>query len=79
VSFADSTSIPLQGLVGRNAPDFRLEDGTRLGELMQDGRGVVLDFRPANACAARRWAGPAGSVMWQGRRRTTSDAMPVRQ
>ena len=32
-------------LVGRNAPDFCLEDGTRLGDLMQDGRGVALDFR----------------------------------
>ncbi|MFJ9822124.1 FAD-dependent oxidoreductase [Streptomyces sp. NPDC101151] len=31
-------------LVGRNAPDLRLQDGTRLGDLMQDGRGVVLDF-----------------------------------
>ncbi len=31
-------------LIGRDAPDFRLENGTRLGELMQDGRGVVLDF-----------------------------------
>ncbi|MEU7895292.1 FAD-dependent monooxygenase [Nonomuraea sp. NPDC049152] len=31
-------------LVGRNAPDLRLEDGTRLGDLMQDGRGVALDF-----------------------------------
>ncbi|MFC8080602.1 FAD-dependent monooxygenase [Streptomyces sp. NPDC057307] len=31
-------------LVGRDAPDFRLEDGTRLGELMRDGRGVALDF-----------------------------------
>jgi 2-polyprenyl-6-methoxyphenol hydroxylase-like FAD-dependent oxidoreductase len=31
-------------LVGRNAPDFRLEDGTRLGDLMQDGRGIALDF-----------------------------------
>jgi 2-polyprenyl-6-methoxyphenol hydroxylase-like FAD-dependent oxidoreductase len=33
-----------QPLVGRTAPDFRLEDGTRLGDLMQDGRGVTLDF-----------------------------------
>jgi 2-polyprenyl-6-methoxyphenol hydroxylase-like FAD-dependent oxidoreductase len=33
-----------QPLVGRNAPDLRLEDGTRLGDLMPDGRGVVLDF-----------------------------------
>ncbi|MGP3939277.1 FAD-dependent oxidoreductase [Streptomyces sp. 6N106] len=31
-------------LVGRNAPDLRLEDGTRLGDLMRDGRGIVLDF-----------------------------------
>ncbi|MCX5180913.1 FAD-dependent monooxygenase [Streptomyces virginiae] len=31
-------------LVGRDAPDFRLDDGTRLGDLTQDGRGVVLDF-----------------------------------
>ncbi|MGV9294365.1 FAD-dependent monooxygenase [Amycolatopsis sp. NPDC003676] len=31
-------------LVGHNAPDFRLADGTRLGELLQDGRGVALDF-----------------------------------
>ncbi|MEV0344961.1 FAD-dependent monooxygenase [Nonomuraea sp. NPDC050680] len=31
-------------LVGRNAPDLHLEDGTRLGDLMRDGRGVALDF-----------------------------------
>jgi 2-polyprenyl-6-methoxyphenol hydroxylase-like FAD-dependent oxidoreductase len=31
-------------LVGRSAPEFRLQDGTRLSDLMQDGRGVVLDF-----------------------------------
>ncbi|MEU7064782.1 FAD-dependent oxidoreductase [Streptomyces sp. NPDC046161] len=31
-------------LVGRNAPDLRLEDGTRLGDLMEDGRGLLLDF-----------------------------------
>ncbi|MEU3651127.1 FAD-dependent monooxygenase [Lentzea sp. NPDC034063] len=31
-------------LTGRDAPDFRLEDGTRLAGLMRDGRGVLLDF-----------------------------------
>ncbi|HEY3683755.1 MAG TPA: FAD-dependent monooxygenase [Streptosporangiaceae bacterium] len=31
-------------LAGRDAPDFRLDDGTRLGDLMRDGRGVALDF-----------------------------------
>jgi 2-polyprenyl-6-methoxyphenol hydroxylase-like FAD-dependent oxidoreductase len=33
-----------QPLVGRNAPDIRLENGTRLGDLMGDGQGVALDF-----------------------------------
>nr|QEO73569.1 monooxygenase FAD-binding [uncultured bacterium] len=33
-----------QPLVGRNAPDLRLEDGTRLSEQMRDGQGVVLDL-----------------------------------
>lgn len=31
-------------LAGRSAPDFELEDGRRLGELLHDGRGVLLDF-----------------------------------
>ncbi|ONI76233.1 FAD-dependent oxidoreductase [Actinosynnema sp. ALI-1.44] len=31
-------------LIGHTAPDFQLTDGTRLGEEMRDGRGVVLDF-----------------------------------
>ncbi len=55
-------------LVGRNAPNLRLENGTRLGDLMADGRGVALDFgvdRSLHA-SATRWesrvryvAGPA--------------------
>lgn len=55
-------------LAGRSAPDLRLEDGTRLGDLMRDGRGLVLDFS-TDAClrgSARAWedrmryvAGPA--------------------
>lgn len=47
-------------LVGRSAPDFRFEDGTRLGDLMADGRGVVLDFSPGR----RLHASAAG---WEGR------------
>ncbi|CAM5403937.1 FAD-dependent oxidoreductase [Streptomyces spiroverticillatus] len=47
-------------LVGRNAPDFLLEDGTSLGKLMRDGLGVVLDFT-----AERRLAGPAAA--WRDR------------
>ncbi len=55
-------------LVGRNAPDLRLENGTRLGDLMQDGRGVALEFSTDRCLhdSARGWesrmryvAGPA--------------------
>ena len=31
-------------LLGRSAPDFELEDGSRLGALLRDGRGLLLDF-----------------------------------
>ncbi|MEJ0100248.1 MAG: FAD-dependent monooxygenase [Pseudomonadota bacterium] len=33
-------------LVGRSCPDFEFEDGTRLGTLLRDGRGLLLDFEP---------------------------------
>ncbi|MCR8558985.1 FAD-dependent monooxygenase [Mucilaginibacter sp. BJC16-A38] len=33
-----------QPLAGRSVPNFELEDGTKIGELMRDGRGVLLDF-----------------------------------
>lgn len=31
-------------LVGRSAPDFEFENGARLGEFLQRGRGLLLDF-----------------------------------
>ncbi len=31
-------------LVGRSCPDFELEDGTRLGTLLREGSGLLLDF-----------------------------------
>ena len=31
-------------LVGYSVPNFELEDGTRIGELMHDGQGMLLDF-----------------------------------
>ncbi len=31
-------------LVGRSCPDFELEDGTRVGTLLRDGTGLLLDF-----------------------------------
>ena len=46
-------------LVGRSAPDFELVDGTKLGELMRAGKGLLLDFdgsQPLQAIASR-WSG----------------------
>ncbi|HVD99834.1 MAG TPA: FAD-dependent monooxygenase [Cytophagaceae bacterium] len=31
-------------LVGYSVPNFELEDGTTIGELMRDGKGMLLDF-----------------------------------
>jgi 2-polyprenyl-6-methoxyphenol hydroxylase-like FAD-dependent oxidoreductase len=31
-------------LVGRSVPDFELQDGTRVGERLRDGKGLLLDF-----------------------------------
>ncbi|WP_158944426.1 FAD-dependent monooxygenase [Granulicella sp. S190] len=42
-----TTHYDLRGdhpLVGHSVPNFEFEDGARLGELMHDGRGVLLDF-----------------------------------
>ncbi|MFG2718948.1 FAD-dependent monooxygenase [Streptomyces sp. NPDC048416] len=45
-------------LVGRDAPDFCLKDGTHLGDLLRDGQGAVLDFGADGDLheSARRWA-----------------------
>jgi 2-polyprenyl-6-methoxyphenol hydroxylase-like FAD-dependent oxidoreductase len=43
-------------LVGRSAPDFELVDGTKLGELLTNGKGLLLDFvadGPPRALASR--------------------------
>jgi hypothetical protein len=42
-----STQYDLGGghpLVGYSVPNFELEDGARIGELMHDGQGMLLDF-----------------------------------
>jgi 2-polyprenyl-6-methoxyphenol hydroxylase-like FAD-dependent oxidoreductase len=46
-------------LVGRSAPDFELIDGTRLGELLRTGKGLLLDFgaRSQLESLAGRWRG----------------------
>lgn len=43
-------------LVGRSAPDFELADGSKLAQLLADGRGLLLDFdarQPWRALAGR--------------------------
>ena len=45
-------------LIGRSAPDFEFEDGSRLGEFLHEGRGLLLDFsesRERNALC-RKWS-----------------------
>ncbi|MET7300652.1 FAD-dependent monooxygenase, partial [Embleya sp. NPDC005575] len=46
-------------LVGRTAPDFCFEDGTRLGNLLHQGQGVALDFGTHRVLqdAAGEWKG----------------------
>ncbi|TQM44611.1 FAD-dependent oxidoreductase [Pseudonocardia cypriaca] len=46
-------------LVGRTAPDFRLADGTRLGDLLHGGHGVALDLTTDQRLhdAATSWKG----------------------
>lgn len=46
-------------LVGRSVPNFEWEDGTTIGGLMHDGRGVLLDFD--DRAALRTWAREYGA------------------
>lgn len=44
-------------LAGRSAPDFELTDGTRLGERVRQGKGLLLDFdaRASLRALTSRW------------------------
>ena len=46
------------GISADSAPNFAFEDGTTLGDLMHDGRGMLLDFDASAALEA--WANEAG-------------------
>jgi 2-polyprenyl-6-methoxyphenol hydroxylase-like FAD-dependent oxidoreductase len=48
-------------LIGHSVPNFELEDGARIGELMHDGQGILLDF-DRNA-SLRTLAGEYGDQM----------------
>lgn len=49
-------------LVGRSAPDFELACGMKLGEVLRNGRGLLLDFgrRAALQVLTDRWWGRIG-------------------
>jgi hypothetical protein len=44
-------------LVGQSVPDFELLDGRKVGDLLDDGRGLLLDFdaRAPLQALAHRW------------------------
>ncbi|MBC6613042.1 FAD-dependent monooxygenase [Hymenobacter sp. BT507] len=47
-----STHYHLEGahpLVGYSVPNFEFEDGTTMGQLMRDGRGILLDFTQSDS------------------------------
>jgi 2-polyprenyl-6-methoxyphenol hydroxylase-like FAD-dependent oxidoreductase len=67
-------------LVGRSAPDFELADGTKLGELLTNGKGLLLDFdaRPALQQLASRWSGRITYIASDARDRLGLSAMLLR-
>ena len=67
-------------LVGRSAPDFELVDGTRLGDLLREGRGLFLDFdaRAPLHALARRWSGRITYVAGDAKDRLGLSAVLVR-
>ena len=67
-------------LVGRSAPDFELADGTRLGERLRHGQGLLLDFdaHPALQALASRWSERISYVAENARERLGLSALLVR-
>jgi 2-polyprenyl-6-methoxyphenol hydroxylase-like FAD-dependent oxidoreductase len=67
-------------LVGRSAPDFELADGRKLGELLRNGKGLLLDFdasAPLQALASR-WSGRIAYVASDAKDRLGFSAVLVR-
>jgi 2-polyprenyl-6-methoxyphenol hydroxylase-like FAD-dependent oxidoreductase len=67
-------------LVGRSAPDFELVDGTKLGELLRKGRGLLLDFdsRQPLQPLASRWSSQVTYVASDAKDRLGLSAVLVR-
>jgi 2-polyprenyl-6-methoxyphenol hydroxylase-like FAD-dependent oxidoreductase len=67
-------------LVGRSAPDFELVNGTKLGDLLRNGRGLLLDFdvRAPLQALASRWSGRITYVASDAKNRLGLSAVLVR-
>ncbi|PZM14884.1 FAD-dependent monooxygenase [Rhizobium tubonense] len=67
-------------LVGRSAPDFELVNGMKLGDLLGEGKGLLLDFdagAPLHALASR-WSGRITYVASDAKDRLGLSAVLVR-
>jgi 2-polyprenyl-6-methoxyphenol hydroxylase-like FAD-dependent oxidoreductase len=65
-------------LVGRSCPDFELDDGRRLGELLRDGTGVLLDFDRRLHALAGQWGDRIGYAAHDARARLGLSTVLVR-
>jgi 2-polyprenyl-6-methoxyphenol hydroxylase-like FAD-dependent oxidoreductase len=67
-------------LVGRSAPDIELTDGTRLGEHLRTGRGLLLDFdaRAPLGALTSRWGDRVAYVAGDAKDRLGLSALFVR-
>jgi 2-polyprenyl-6-methoxyphenol hydroxylase-like FAD-dependent oxidoreductase len=67
-------------LTGRSVPDFELIDGTRLGELLRRGKGLLLDFeaRSSLRALAGSWSDRITYVASDARDRLGVSALLVR-
>jgi 2-polyprenyl-6-methoxyphenol hydroxylase-like FAD-dependent oxidoreductase len=67
-------------LVGRSVPNFELVDGTKLGEFLRTGRGLLLDFdaRAPLEALATRWSGRIAYVAIDAKDRLGLSALLVR-
>ncbi len=67
-------------LVGRSSPDFELEDGTKIGTLLREGNGLLLDFgRHASLQALEgRWGDHVRYVASDAKNRLGLSALLVR-
>jgi 2-polyprenyl-6-methoxyphenol hydroxylase-like FAD-dependent oxidoreductase len=65
-------------LAGRSCPDFELENGARVGALLRDGRGLLLDFTKSLRSLDGRWGDQVRYVASDAKERLGLTALLVR-